>query len=129
MKSKFLFWGILSCFLIGCSGNSDMVTPVPDVFIPDVSNTWNSSRSSTFFFTADKTGVNTSNFVGQESSGAVADSLAGSFTNYNINFTFKKGTDAGVTYTGKFVKGSNPLQMQLKGTNGVSLTLTKAVSN
>jgi hypothetical protein len=80
-------------------------------------------------FRADKTGVNTSTFVGQETSGAVADGLAGSFTNYNISFTFKKGTDADVTYSGKVVKGSNPLQMQLKGTNGVSLTLTKAVSN
>ena len=127
MKSKIWLCGVFVMLFAGCSGNKD---GGDDIFIANVSNAWNSSRSSTFIFNPDKTGVNESNFTGQELDNSNNDNeFSGSFKNYDIHFKFTSGNDAGVTYTGKFVKGSDPLKMQLKGTNGVSLTITKQVQN
>jgi hypothetical protein len=131
MKSKTFLLGIMICFLAGCSGGGS--TPGDDLFIPDISNQWVSSRTSIFFFNADKTNVNESTFTGEEEGTRTVDGqeisynddFNGHFKNYDISFTFTEGPDSLVTYSGKFVKGSNPLKMQLKGTNGKTLTITR----
>ena len=123
MKNRILLIAFFALVAAGCSKGGD--DSLNDVFIPDVSNQWLSSRGTSFVFNADKTGVNQSTFNGFETSDQDSNNFSGSFKNYNISFKFSSGTESGVTYSGNFVKGSSPLKMQVKGSNGVSLTLTR----
>jgi hypothetical protein len=95
------------------------------VFIPNIGNDWTSSRNSLIVITPKDTGVNESDFQGNESDDTSFANFKGHFKNYDVNFTFDDGRDAGVKYSGQFVKDSKPLQMRVTGTNGVSLTITK----
>jgi hypothetical protein len=125
MKSKILILSVLTSILLGCSTSGDnSVMSGDDLFIPDITNQWTSSRGTFFNFDPDKTNVNQSTFTGQEE-GATDDNFNGKFKNYAVQFTFTTGNDTGVTYSGSFVKGSNPLVMKLKGSNGENLTLTQ----
>ena len=122
MKTKKLLSGLfLLLMLFSCSDSND---PAPlDIFIPNLSNQWASNRNSNFFFLAETEGVNKSNFTGneQDEDGNVAQ-LTGNFENYNVQFTFDVSK---VTYSGKFIKGSKPLRMELKGSDGKNLVITR----
>lgn len=122
MKTKKLLSGLfLLLMLFSCSDSND---PAPlDIFIPNLSNQWASNRNSNFFFLAETEGVNKSNFTGneQDEDGNVAQ-LTGNFENYNVQFTFDVSK---VSYSGKFIKGSKPLRMELKGTDGKNLVITR----
>lgn len=122
MKTKILCASCLLFIAFGCG--KDGSNPILDVFIPNLSNQWESSRNTTFFFLPDKNDVNESTFFGNEQTGQTNQFL-GSFKNYDINFTFQDGPDKGIKYTGKFIKNSSPLQMKVKGSNGVELIITK----
>jgi len=124
MKKRNVLYGILMVIIMaGCSGSSD---PTDDIFIANVSNAWTSNRNSRFLFNADKNDVSQSNFNGEEDDvDGNVNNMNGAFNNYDIHFTFTDGVENGVTYTGKFVKGSNPLKMIVKGTNNITLTITK----
>jgi len=122
MKKRNVLYGILMIMVVGCSGAS----VIPDLFVANVSNAWTSDRNSRFLFNADKNDVSQSNFNGEEDDkDGNVNNMNGAFNNYDIHFTFTNGAENGVTYTGKFVKGSNPLQMIVKGTNNITLTITK----
>lgn len=106
---------------IACGDDS----PLDELFIPNIDNAWNSSRNSTFVTSAENRDVNESDFTGTETdSNGDAFDLTGHFKNYDVEFTFTNGPEANVKYTGRFVKGSDPLKMNVTGSNGVSLTLT-----
>ena len=106
---------------IACGDDS----PIDELFIPNIDNAWSSSRGTTFVTSAETKDVNESDFTGNETdTNGDSFDLTGHFKNYDVNFTFTAGPESGVTYTGKFVKGSAPLKMNVKGSNGVSLTLT-----
>lgn len=122
MKTKILFISCVFFMILSCGKNKS--DPIEDLFIPNLSNQWESSRNTNFFFLADKDNVNESTFLGNEQTGATNQFL-GSFKNYDIKFTFQDGPDKGVKYTGKFIKNSKPLQMKVKGSNGVELVITK----
>ncbi|MBE7176378.1 MAG: hypothetical protein INR69_08255 [Mucilaginibacter polytrichastri] len=114
----------LFVLILSACGRDSGVSP-DESFIPDISGGFSSSRSpsTSLFFQPEKTGVNTSAFIGLEQPAGSA--FSGTFTNYTISFTFSDGPEKGITYSGKFVKNSNPLKMEVKGTNNVSLTLTR----
>lgn len=100
-------------------------SPVDELFIPNIDNAWNSSRNSIFVTSAEKKDVNESDFTGTETdSNGDSFDLTGHFKNYDVEFTFTNGPEANVKYSGRFVKGSDPLKMSVTGSNGVSLTLT-----
>lgn len=122
MKTKILCASCLLFIAFGCG--KDGSNPILDVFIPNLSNQWVSSRNTNFFFLPDKDKVNESTFFGNEQDGASIP-FKGSYKNYDINFTFEDGPEKGVKYTGKFIKNSKPLRMEVKGSNGVSLVITK----
>lgn len=127
MKTSKLFSGaMLLLMLFSCSDSNDP-SPLADLFVPNLSNQWASSRNSFFFFTADAKGrgTNKSTFTGSEQKGG-NDDLTGSYENYDVQFTFDVSK---VTYKGKFIKGSDPLRMELKGTDGESLTLIQQQVN
>jgi len=116
------------CFLLivsGCKGDGGDIL---DIFIPNISNVWKSSRNTRFFFNPDKSGVNETTFSGSEQNGTTED-LTGKFKNYDVEFTFINGDEEGVKYTGKFIKGSNPLRLEVKGTNNVNLVIIQDLSN
>lgn len=116
-----LYLMLMLSLAIACGEDS----PVDELFIPNIDNAWNSSRNSTFVTSADKKDVNESDFTGNETdSNGDSFDLTGHFKNYDVEFTFTNGPEAGVKYTGRFVKGSDPLKMNVTGSNGVSLTLT-----
>jgi hypothetical protein len=112
-----------------------LVTPVfsscdgsglEDIFLPNISNLWQSTRSSTFFFSDYTDNVSESSFKGKEEDGVIAArNFTGKFKNYDVELTYINGPENNVKFTGQFVKGSNPLQMKFTGTNGVNLTLTR----
>ena len=96
------------------------------LFVPNIGNDWTSSRNSLFVITPQDTGVNRSTLEGNESTDSTFDNFHGSFENYDVQFTFEDGKDAGVTYKGQFVKNSQPLKMVVTGDkNNETLTITK----
>ena len=127
MKSPRLLIGtLLLLTLFSCSDSSNPAPMVSDIFIPNLSNQWTSSRGTNFFFTADNPGTNKSTFTGSEQDGENNTVLTGNYENYTVQFTFDVSK---VTYTGKFIKGSSPLRMELKGSDGKSLTITQQLVN
>lgn len=117
MKNVWMLPAILLLFSCGKDGATNQS------FIPNISNSFTSSRGTNFFFLNYTANVNTSSFEGNEQPGSLH--FTGSYTNYDIVFTFDSGPEKGVTYTGKFVKDANPLQMNITGTNKVNLIITK----
>lgn len=115
---------MLFLLMTGCSSD-DGDSIIDDLFIPNVSNQWESDRNSTFFFNPKdgKTNVNESDFTGSEQTEDDSFKLAGHFKNYDINFTFSEGPETGVKYTGKFIKGSNPLRIEVSGTNNKKIKI------
>ena len=113
--------GIL-LLLSTCSEDNGMVSE--EIFIPNISNQWESSRdNSSFFFNPEKQEVNESTFLGSEQGDKGTSEFNGKFKNYDIEFTFSEGEDAEIRYSGKFIKGSNPLRIEVTGTNNVKLVL------
>jgi hypothetical protein len=131
MKTLFISHYGLGVFLLfllaACGGGASNADVTEDVFIPNVSNQWLSSRGTTFFFNPERTGVNESAFDGFEQDTITFENLefTGKFKNYDIEFTFTSGPDSAIKYTGKFLKGSNPLKMRVTGTNNVTLEITQ----
>jgi phosphoheptose isomerase len=124
MKKKNLLYGILLLLIVACGG----AEAIADLFVANLSNDFTSSRSSSFIFSPAKTGVNESDFTGQELDASGVDKeFSGHFLNYDIHFTFTSGPEKDVTYTGKFVKGSDPETIKLTGSNGQPLTLIKHI--
>lgn len=111
-------------FVIVSCGSDD--NSLVDIFIPNVSNQWTSDRGSRFFFNPDERDVNESNFTGSEQS-TIIDEFSGHFKNYDITFTFTEGDEKEVKYTGKFIKGSNPLRIEVTGTNGKKIKITQVL--
>ncbi len=112
---------LLSIVLIKCSTDD-----VLEVFIPNISNQWESDRNTKFFFVASQDSVSASAFTGSEQNENFENfDLEGSFNRYDVEFTFVDGPEDGVKYTGQFIKNSNPLRMRVKGTNGVTLNITQ----
>lgn len=97
--------------------------PVDELFIPNISNQWESNRNSFFFFAAENNGVNESDFTGNEQKEGDNFEFTGHFKNYDIEFTFSDGTEVGIQYKGKIVKGSDPLKIKATGTNGQQVEL------
>ena len=114
---------ILATFLFLIAGCSSDDGGFLDLFIPNISNQWESDRDSKFFFNPENTGVSESNFIGSEQTanadenGETFFEFTGRFKNYDIEFTFTNGTEKGIKYTGHFIKGSNPLRIEVTGTN------------
>ena len=132
MKTKVLLLIAVTGLLLtglsinSCSPNDDGGSTINDLFIPDFSNEWLSNRTDViFFFNPDTTNVNQGTFGGSEQTDSGNFIVSGKFKNYDVQFTFTNGAESGVTYSGKFVKSSTTLEMQLKGTNGKKLNLTK----
>ena len=122
-KRKFVH-GILIFALIGCGG----AEAIADLFVANLSNDYKSTRNSTFLFSPKATNVNESDFTGTEQDTSnIQKDFAGHFSNYDIHFQFTSGPEKNVTYTGKFIKGSNPTRIVLTGSNNQPLTLTKNV--
>jgi hypothetical protein len=116
-----LCWMLLVWLIAACGEDSGL----DDLFIPNVNNTWQSSRNSTFSLTSPSTDVNESDFTGNEfdDDGNFAE-LKGHYKNYYVEFTFLEGPDKDQLYKGNFIKGSDPLEMTVKGTtNNVTLHL------
>ncbi|MBC7745529.1 MAG: hypothetical protein H7096_10535 [Flavobacterium sp.] len=118
MRTKLLTMTCLLLFLMTGCGDDGAVS---NLFIPDFSNNWESSRLTVFQFKPDALNVNKGNFNGDEDGSL----FTGSFNSYDINFTFSSGSEAGTTYSGKFVKDSKPLQMIVKKPGGADLTIKK----
>ena len=118
---KKLILATLLVSLIACSSDDSNI--IEDLFIPNVSNQWESDRNTTFFFNPAKTNVNESDFTGSEQGSNESFELSGHFKNYDITFTFSEGPEDGVKYTGKFIKGSNPLTIKVTGTNGEKIEI------
>lgn len=119
-----MIWMLLmasALFYVRCSTDE-----LIEVFVPNISNQWESSRNTKFFFVAAKDSVSESTFTGNEQDeNFETTDLEGKFKNYDVEFTFTSGPEDGVKYTGKFLKNSNPLQMKVTGTNGQSITITQ----
>lgn len=129
MKSIYLCALSLLMLLSTCKDDS-ATGPADDFFIPNISNQWDSSRdNSKFFFNPEKRDVNESTFTGSEQGEGFNDEFSGKFKNYYIEFTFSGGKDANVKYVGKFIKGSNPLRIEVQGTNNVKLVLIQRLNN
>lgn len=96
-----------------------------EIFVPNISNQWTSNRNSFFFFLPDSTNVRSSTFNGNENRDANQDQFVGNFKDYDIEFTFTSGPDKDVKYKGKFIKGSSPLKISAKGTNGETLEILR----
>lgn len=105
--------------LTGCGEDG-----IADLFIPNFTNNWTSSRETPFEFKPNATDVSEGSFTGTEDNG-IRNDFEGSFNNLDIEFTFLEGDEAGVNYSGKFIKDSKPLTMKVKGTNNVELTIIK----
>lgn len=105
LASLFIFT-IISC---GKSG--------PLEFIPNLSNTWTNKAdaTNTFFFFPAQDNTNKTTFTGNANppGGAPQVQFSGSFENVDIEFTYTSGAQSGKRYTGKFVRDSNPLRMEL----------------
>jgi len=112
--------------LISCSGDGGLL----DLFIPNLSNQWESNRETFFFFFADERDVNESTLTGSEQNddGEIRN-FTGRFKDYDIEFTFLEGPEKGVKYTGKFIKDSDPLVIKVTGTNGVKLQIVQRLTN
>lgn len=124
MRKRRFMYGALIFALIGCGG----ADAIPDLYVADLSNDYKSSRGSTFLFSPKASNVHESDFTGTEQDASnVEKDFTGHFSNYDINFQFTSGPEKGVTYTGKFIKGSNPTRIVLTGSNSQPLTLTKDV--
>ncbi|NEU07721.1 hypothetical protein GZH53_05305 [Flavihumibacter sp. R14] len=118
MKTRFLIkLCLLFILMTGCGGDGG-----GGFFIPNFSNLWTSSRATTFQFLPSATNVSKGDFIGDEDD---VNKFEGTFNSYNVEFTFTEGNEAGVKYSGQFVKDSDPLTMKVKGTNNVELTITK----
>ncbi len=120
MKTKSLIAVVIMLIFTGCGADS-----IADLFIPNISNIWQSNRNSQFFFRDYTPNVNKSGFTATEEGIESIDTLAGSFENEKIEFTFSDGADKGIKYKGKFMKDSSPLKMELRGSNGETLILIK----
>ena len=119
MKTKLLFKACLLFILItGCGGGGGGIA---DLFFPNFSNLWSSTRGTQFQFAPTQTNVSKGDFIGDED----GETFTGSFNNLNINFTFTSGAENGVKYSGQFIKKDNPTTMKVKGTNNVELTITR----
>jgi hypothetical protein len=114
MKTKLIIPICLIFMAIGCGKDGGSII---DLFIPNLSNQWISNRNSNFFFLPEQDNVSESNFNGNEvaNDDGVAQPFTGHFKNYDISFKFEDGPRKGETYSGKLIKGSNPLRMELKG--------------
>ena len=128
---KKLMFAMLLLIIGACCSDGDSL--IEEMFIPNVSNQWTSDRNSRFFFNPSNTKVNESDFLGSEQT-TIADvngetffEHSGHFKNYDINFTFTTGEDKGVKYSGKFIKGSNPLRIEVTGTNGKKIVITQVL--
>lgn len=117
---------LLTILLTSCSGDGGLL----DLFVPNLSNQWESNRGTFFFFTADERDVNESTLTGNEQSN-VGDihNFTGRFKDYDIEFTFLEGPEKNVKYTGKFIKESDPLTIKATGTNGVKLEIVQRLNN
>lgn len=97
-------------------------------FIPNLSNAWENitDATNTFFFLPAQTNTNKSTFTGNENppGGAPQVQFSGSFENENIEFTYTSGAQTGKKYSGKFIRDSNPLRMELKS-GAVTLILER----
>lgn len=122
---KKIVFATLLFLIAGCSSDNDVV----DIFIPNVSNQWESDRNSKFFFNPENTDVNESNFIGSEQTSSDNFEFTGFFKNYDIEFTFTEGAEQGVKYTGRFIKGSNPLRIEVNGTNKNKIKITQVLLN
>jgi hypothetical protein len=120
---KKVMFATLLFLLVGCGSDDNILA---DIFIPNVSNQWTSDRGSRFFFNPDERDVNESDFTGSEQNGNNFE-FSGHFKNYDITFTFNEGNEIGVKYTGKFIKGSNPLRIKVTGTNGETIEITQVL--
>ena len=121
-KTTFLLSFIVLAFVaVSCNKSTDDGI---DIFIPNLSNNWTSSLDPDvhYFFapTPGNENKNESDFTGNDG----VNNLTGHYLNYDVSFTMSEGPEAGVKYSGKFIKG-DPLKMQLHGTNGVDMTLTR----
>jgi hypothetical protein len=127
---KKVMFATLLFLLVGCGSDDNILA---DIFIPNVSNQWTSDRGSRFFFNPDERDVNESDFTGSEQTdvedvnGDDFFELSGHFKNYDITFTINGGLEQGVKYTGKFIKGSNPLRIEVTGTNGKKIKITQVL--
>jgi len=87
-------------------------------FIPNLSNTWENTAdvTNTFSFFPAATNTNKSTFTGNANppGGLPQVQFAGSFENEDIEFTYTSGAQNGKSYSGKFIRDSNPLRMELK---------------
>ncbi|MXV49635.1 hypothetical protein GS399_01520 [Pedobacter sp. HMF7647] len=123
MKAKNLVIVFLITFMASCGAE------VVAIFIPLLSAVrWDSDRNSQFFFfTVANEGKNESDFSGNEvDDGGSVRSFEGHYKNYDVNFTFTSGPEETVKYTGKFIKDANPQRMEVTGTNGVKLKITRS---
>jgi uncharacterized protein YxeA len=115
---------LASIMVFSCSKDASVL----DIFIPNLSNQWVSDRNTNFFFNPDDPEKkNEATFTGSEQNPGTGDvfQLTGKYKNYDVEFTFTEGSETGVTYTGKFIKNSNPLRMELKAPGNKKLTITQ----
>jgi len=112
--------------LTSCSGDGGIL----DLFVPNLSNRWESNRGTFFFFTADERDVNESTLTGNEQNNfGDIHNFTGRFKDYDIEFTFLEGPEKDVKYTGKFIKDSDPLTIKVTGTNGAKLEIVQRLNN
>ncbi len=119
MKKIFLVKACLLFLLISSCGTSG--GGIADLFIPNFSNLWASSRGTNFQFVPNASNVPSGTLTGDED----GIPFTGSFNSYKVEFTFTSGAENGVKYSGKIIKDSDPVKMELTGTNNVQLTLVK----
>ncbi|MDB5126982.1 hypothetical protein [Mucilaginibacter sp.] len=122
-KSSMAVFILAAIMLFSCSKDASVL----DIFIPNLSNQWVSDRNTNFFFTSDNPDKNESTFFGNEQDPGTGDTfqLTGKYKNYDVEFTFTEGPETGVTYTGKFIKNSNPLRMEMKAPGNKKVTITQ----
>jgi hypothetical protein len=115
---------LAAIMLFSCSKDASVL----DIFIPNLSNQWVSDRNTNFFFNPDDPDKkNEATFTGSEQNPGTGDvfQLTGKYKNYDVEFTFTEGPETGVTYTGKFIKNSNPLRMEMKAPGNIKVTITQ----
>ena len=124
-KSSMAVLMLAATMVFSCSKDASVL----DIFIPNLSNQWVSDRNTNFFFNSDDPdkNKNESTFTGNEQNPDTGDvfQLTGKYKNYDVEFTFTEGPEKGITYTGKFIKNSNPLRMEMKAPGNVKVTITQ----
>ena len=116
MKTKkILFACFVMVALTGCGKDGG----IANLFIPNFSNLWKSSRETFFTFKPDDANLSSGKLSGDED----GRTFKGSYDNYDIKFSFDN--EQAIIYTGQIIKDSKPLSMKVKGTNNVELTITK----